>query len=468
MTTSTYNPPASLAGFLTCEKFIALVSGPVGSGKSSASMVKIAYHAKRMKKQKDGIRRSRAVIVRNTAEMLRDSTLPTFNAWFPDGIAGLHAKTEKKFFMKFDDVECEVLFRGLDDANDVRRLLSLEVSFGVLDEYREIHPDIFNALQGRVGRYPSMKDGGCVTDDGTPNYHLWGATNAPDADTFWEDYMENPPSTAAIFKQPSARSPEADWLDYLIPGYYDNLAEGKSEDWISVYIDNEFGKSLSGKPVFRSFNKDVHVAAQALVPNRMSTNPIIVGFDCTGLGPAAVIGQLGFEGRLLIYDELAAVDMGALRFIREVLKPMLINKYANMAVLTVIDPAGMARGADERNVMDMLKAEQMKVIPAKTNGISARIAAVEQFLTRYVDAKPGIVIDPSCVQLVEAFRSKYRFKIDTKGKVADTPEKIRPFADLMDSLQYLCLHADGGAIFGGAVGNTAKREVTKAPHRWCP
>ena len=91
----TYNPPKSLEAFLQCEAFVALQSGPVGSGKSSASMVKIGYHASRMRKQKDGMRRSRAVVVRNTTEMLRDATIPTFMTWFPDGIAGSYMKTDK-------------------------------------------------------------------------------------------------------------------------------------------------------------------------------------------------------------------------------------------------------------------------------------------------------------------------------------------------------------------------------------
>jgi len=134
-------------------------------------MMKIAYHAKKMRKGRDGVRRSRAVVVRNTNQMLTDATIPTFMTWFPEGVAGSYARTDKRFFLRFDDVECEVLFRGLDDANDVRRLLSLECSFGILDEYREIHPDIFNALQGRVGRYPSVANGGCVDDNGKPNHH---------------------------------------------------------------------------------------------------------------------------------------------------------------------------------------------------------------------------------------------------------------------------------------------------------
>ena len=53
-----YVPPPSLVPFLTDENFVTLISGPVGSGKSSAAMLKIAYHAKMMRAGTDGIRLS--------------------------------------------------------------------------------------------------------------------------------------------------------------------------------------------------------------------------------------------------------------------------------------------------------------------------------------------------------------------------------------------------------------------------
>ena len=222
-----YSPPKSVRDFLKDEAFISLIVGPVGSTKTTAAIMKIAYHAKRMAPCKDGIRRSRAIWIRNTREQLRDTSIPDFLKWYPDGMAGSFLKTEYKFILRFDDVECEVLFRGLDDSNDVRRLLSLQASFAVLDEFREINKDIFEALQGRLGRYP---DGmlvphrpewgvdekgnpiqGCVTDEGKSNKHVWGATNPPDLDTFWENFLSNPPDNAHCYFQPSGMSPEADW-----------------------------------------------------------------------------------------------------------------------------------------------------------------------------------------------------------------------------------------------------------------
>ena len=465
-----FNPPESVQGFLGSESFISLIVGPVGSTKTSAGIMKIAYHAKQMAACRDGIRRSRAVWIRNTRQMLTDTSIPDFLKWFPDGQAGSMAKVDMKFTLKFDDVECEVLFRGLDDSNDVRRLLSLQASFAILDEFREIHRDIFEAIQGRLGRYPDKmlvpprpewgKDdkghpiGGCVTDDGSPNKHLWGMTNPPDMDTHWEALLTEPPSNVSVFFQPSGLSTEADWLQFLPASYYDDLAEGKTQDWIDVYIHAQFGKSLSGKPVFSSFKQETHVSTSKL---NVLSSPLLIGVDA-GLTPTATIAQLDYQGRLIVQDSISGESMGALRFVREMLKPLLANKYAGKPSVIIIDPAAFQRAqTDERTVADIFKAEGFIVKPAKTNTITARLAAVDSYLTRTIEGKPAILFDKeSCAQLIIALRSKYRYKINSKGDKDETPEKSHPWSDYADSLQYICLHADNGATFGAKQASTRK------------
>ena len=138
-----------------------------------------------------------------------------------------------------------------------------------------------------------MNGVGCKTDDGKPNAPLWGMTNPPDVDTFWETLLTEPPSNVHVTIQPSGLSPEADWTEFLPDDYYDNLAKGKTEDWIDVYINAEFGKSLSGLPVFRSFDRTNHVSKAAIKP-LYSDDPLIIGVDA-GLTPAAVIGQVAFR-----------------------------------------------------------------------------------------------------------------------------------------------------------------------------
>jgi hypothetical protein len=282
-----------------------------------------------------------------------------------------------------------------------------------------------------------------VREDGTLAKQVWGASNPPDAETFWEEYLTEPPGNAAVFMQPSAMSQQADWLQWLDSDYYTNLAQGKAQDWVDVYIHSKFGRSLAGRPVFRSFNRDIHVAKEPLKFNPMAATPLIVGMDC-GLTPTAVVGQLDYRGRLLVYRCLTSADMGALRFTREKLKPMLINDFPRAVPIITIDPAGTQRvQTDERTVADILRLEMLAVEPARSNALTARLSAVDSFLTRLVDGEPAIVIDPSCGPLIAALTTKYRYKLKKDGDYEDSPEKSHPHSDLADALQYACTPTQG-------------------------
>lgn len=471
-----YTPVPSTIPFLTSDKFISMIVGPVGSTKTTAGIYKIPYEAQRVAASKDGIRRSRYVWVRQTRQQLLDTSIPDFLKTFPDGVFGKYEKSNMKYTLRFDDVECEVLFRGLDESDDVRRLLSLQLTGAICEEFRELNPDIYDALQGRVGRYPDgmlvphrpewgLDDKGnpiqgCVDDYGRSVDKLWMMSNPPDAGTFFEDKISNPEENMHVTIQPSGLSDEADWIHLLKSNYYENLAIGKAEDWIDVYIHAKFGKSLSGQPVFRCFDRDTHVAKEPVKFHPQTT--LVIGVDA-GLNPTAVITQQTYDGRVLVLDAITGAEggMGALRFIRERLKPLLATKYPGIPHQIVIDPAAQQRAqSDERTVMDIFKLEGFSVKPAPTNSIVARLAVVEKYLTRTVEGKPAFLVDPGCTLVIQAFAGKYRYKTNTKGVTDDTPEKAHPWSDVADSVQYACLRHDGGAILGRSL-QPVRREVVQ-------
>ena len=147
------------------------IVGPFGSGKTSAMFFKLLYMARLQEPSPDGIRYSRAVVVRNTMPQLRDNTLVSWNYWFKDGECGHWAASENKFVLRIADIECEVIFRALDTPADIQRVLGLEITFAILDEFREIPRAVIESLSGRLGRY-KLPGGTRVT-----NYGMWGASN---------------------------------------------------------------------------------------------------------------------------------------------------------------------------------------------------------------------------------------------------------------------------------------------------
>jgi len=456
-----YTPPPTGEKFMESDAKMRVLMGPVGSGKSVTCSFEVVRRAAMQEPdQTTGKRRSRAAIVRETARQLQDTTIKTFLDWFPPGVCGRYMRTTKTYFFEVGDIECEIMFRALDDADDVANLNSLELTFAWFNECRDIHPEIVDAMSKRIGRFPSSKDGGPTW------FGMWGDTNPPTMDTWWYYQMEklDPKDGVSpndngwdVFKQPSGRSVYAENIENLPDGYYDT--QGRSEEYIRVFIDGEYGLSSAGKPVYQYFRPDYHMATSRLRPIVNGVRPIVVGMDL-GLTPAAVIGQQDPRGRALIYDELVSFDMGVQRFVRTMLKPLLNERFAGSPVLVVVDPAGVQRAqTDERSAVDIIKAEGLRVIAAKTNKVSARLNAVDDYLMRQTDGDSAFLLDPRCTQLKAAMMGGYRF--DKNGKI-DKTGAAGKHSHVAEALQYLMLHIGHSSDLGAVVSPRTIRPVVSA------
>ena len=446
-----YTPPPTGKAFMQSDAKMRTLMGPVGSGKSVTCSFEIVRRATMQEPNEQGIRKTRAAVVRETARQLQDTTIKTFLDWFPPGVCGTYMRTTKTYFFKVGDVECEVMFRALDDADDVANLNSLELTFTWFNECKDIHPEIVDAMSKRIGRFPSKKDGG-------PTWHgMWGDTNPPTMDTWWYFQMEHldPKDGVSendngwdVFKQPSGRSTQAENIENLPDNYYDT--QGRSDEYIRTFIDGEYGLSLSGQPIYKYFRPDYHMGKETLRPIVNGIRPIVIGMDL-GLTPAAVIGQQDPRGRVLILGEAVSFDMGIQRFTRTILKPLIIAQWSGAPIIVVTDPAGIQRAqTDERSAVDIIKAEGLKVFPAKTNNISARISAVDDFLMRQVDGDSAFLVDPSCTNLKAAMMGGYRYHPKN-----GTIEKNK-HSHVAEALQYLMMHIN--TVGEGAL-LTQRREV---------
>jgi hypothetical protein len=441
-----FSPTKTSREFMLSDARMRVLMGPVGSGKSVTCSFEVVRRASMQDPDpRTGKRRSRVAVVRETARQLQDTTIKTFLDWFPPGPCGRYMKTTKTYYFEVGDVECEVMFRALDDAEDVANLTSLELTYAWFNECRDIHPDIIHVMSQRIGRFPSPKDGGATW------YGMWGDTNPPTMDSWWYYQLEHlDPADGVspnnngwqVFKQPSGRGPYAENIENLPEGYYDT--QGRSDEYIRVYIDGEYGLSSAGTPVFKYFRPDYHMARGPLTPIVNGVRPLVVGMDL-GLTPAAAIGQMDPRGRLLIFAEAASFDMGIQRFTRQVLKPLLFERFSGMPVVVVVDPAGIQRAqTDERSAVDIIKAEGLKVFPARTNSITARLNAVDEYLMRQVDGDAAFLVDPCCSRVKAAMMGGYRHKRNTPGVIDKNSH-----SHIADAIQYLALHvssAQGGNL----------------------
>ena len=465
--------------FLAGDGFIKLIGGPVGGGKSTVALLDLVT---RMVNQKpyQGVRRTKYIILRNTAQQLDQTVKPLIDEWLvkrTNGAMGAWQLTKKVFVVAFKlpdgtTVSSELLLQAADTPDDVQRLLSLEASAAWVEEAREVDPEVFRGLRGRVNRYPNMASGG-VTYPG-----VICSTNPPPSGGFWHDLMVNPPKNTQVYLQPPAIledgsiNPGAENLANLAPGYYDNLLEGATEAWIDVYLRNQYGAGNMGQPIFKSsFKKSFHVSTEPLSAVPQAVNTLLIGMD-NGLQAAATIGQQDMRGRVNILGESyvpADQTMGVESFLDKLLIPKLRAEYPQFRpenIVFVLDPACWQRSqVNEETIAMAVGKRGYKVIKATTNDPERRIGAVEGLLVRQIDGKAGLLIDPSCTHLINALEWGYRYKKGSAGTVTTTPDKNH-FSHLADSFQYFCLHYNIQISNGGYDPRSKARPVAKSKYTY--
>jgi hypothetical protein len=448
-----YTPSFTCRNFMLSEHRMRALMGPVGGGKTTAAIVELLRQAIAMTPAADGIRRSRMLIVRNTKQQLKDTTLASVMELLPIEI---YKWREQDYIMRFKflDVESDWLFRSLDAPEDVQRVLSLQVSWTWVEEAREIPVQLLSDLEGRTGRYPSQAEGFRYRSG------IIYTTNPPEIDSDHyklleklpqEDDNENSIIDVDVFKQPSGLSPEAENKENLRPGYYEQLAKGKRKDWCDVYVHGRYAKSMAGKPVYEtSFQYDRRVKANLRIDPNL---PIIVGVD-GARNPAMVFMQVGHDGKLRKLREAAGFDMGMKTFIQQKADPIINAWFRTNPLVFVGDPSFVRRGdGDDNSTYKELKNHYVtkrpgsgnKVRAAKTNDPVSRINALDEpFRNWWPDGEPGIEYDVQCIMCTTGLRSKYRYvRIKgTGGAYKDSPEKNR-WAHTVEADQYGTLFALG-------------------------
>ena len=458
--------------FFASDAFVKGLRGPVGSGKTVACCVEVFRHALEQEPNSEGLRQTRWAIIRNTQPELKTTTIKTWLDWFPESTYGkFNWSPPFTHRMKRGEIDCEVIFLALDQPEDVKKLLSLELTGAFVNETREVIKEVIDALTGRVGRFPSKRNGGCtwqgiIMDTNSPDEdHWWGimAGEQPPPEDMTDEELDNlvKPSNWEFFSQPAAmievKDSEGKVLRYddnpqrenkagIDDEYYRRMLPGKGKDWINVYILNRYGSLLDGKPVYRSFSQEIHI------DKTVEYNPNIDvwgGFDF-GLTPSCILAQ-HFRGQWRVIDELVSRDMGMESFIPHLQRFLVQYGFQvngeNKRFRLYGDPAGDNRAeTDEKTVYRILNGAGLKVIPASSNDISLRISAVNGPLTRLVDRKPGLVVHPRCKNIVKGFESGYHYKrlrLSGGTKFDNKPNKNQ-YSHPHDALQYLMLGGGEG------------------------
>lgn len=435
-----YTPPATIERFMFDDRLVRIIVGPVGSGKSMGCVMELLRRACAQAPY-NGVRYTRFALIRNTLQQLKQTVLNDVQQYLGPIVHYYVTDSTVQIRIPMPDgtrLHSDWILLPLDTKDDVRRLLSMQLTGAWINELREVPIEVVSGLIGRLGRYPSKVMG-------SPTWFgLIGDTNPWDTDSPYHDRLVlNPDPRWALFHQPSGIGPDAENVENLPPGYYENLAGDRDVEWAQVHVESMWGTSNAGQAVFRkSFHAPDHVRDMKLVvnPNR----PLMIGLDF-GRTPCAVIGQVDNYGRGIIMREVVTEGMGLIQMVQEHLKPVLFSEpFAGRRMFIVGDPAGRQKSqVTEETPFDVLKAEGFLAYPASTNAIDPRLLAVEKMLRSNIAGQPGLQISrEGCPTLIQSLGNKYRYRKKRDGQLEDTPEKLHPWSDVSDALQYWCLGAN--------------------------
>jgi hypothetical protein len=439
-----YTPPPTVERFMMDDHLVRVCVGPVGSGKSMGCIMELLRRASSQTPY-NGVRYTRFALIRNTMGQLRQTVLSDVQQYLGQVIHYFVTDSTIQIRARLPDgtaIHSDWMLIPLDTKDDVRRLLSLQLTGAWINEMREVPIDVVSGLLGRLGRYPSKLQGGPTW------FGLIGDTNPWDTDSpYHERLVLNPDPKWALFHQPSGIGPDAENVENLPPGYYENLGSDRDLEWAQVHVESQWGTSNAGQAVFRkSFHAPTHARDMQLVVN--PHRPLLVGLDF-GRTPCAVIGQTDSYGRAIIMREVVTEGMGLIQMVEEHLKPVLFAEpFGGRRVIVVADPAGIQRSQiTEETPFDVLKQQGFLAYPASTNNIDPRLLAVEKLLRSQIAGEPGLQLNrEGCPTLIRSLGNKYRFRKRRDGQFEDLPEKLHPWSDVCDALQYFCLGTQANLV----------------------
>jgi hypothetical protein len=427
------NPYAPAPGYAAP---VACIQGPVRSGKSVASIMRI-YMAMLNAPITQGKRRSRWLVIRTSYPDLLASTIKTWLEWFPEKLYGEFRWTPPyKHHMRFGDVEADVEFESFAGEDDIPSLKSREYTGAWINEAQFYTRRFCVAVYERTGWFPVT--GGpkfLQLDMNAPPLGHWvpimrGDAPPPEEWTESERRAHVKPKDWQFLVQPAwfveTLDPQGSVLEYKINPEAENLnivgeravyelLDGRTTEEIDADLMNRVMLLQSGRPVFPMFRRDTFVSK-----GRLSPNPhvkLVVGLDF-GRQPAAVVMQ-NVGGRWFVLKEILGTNMSAVTF-APILRAKLHDLYADWLVEggPGIDFWGDPSGANTRSETDdstsfgIYEQNGMHVRAAdKGNRRKPRIETMTAVLGKMIDGQPAIVFDEKgCPTLVTGMAGGYVYR----------------------------------------------------------
>jgi len=446
---------------------VSLIRGPLGSGKTVTSCMRIMRHMMEQWADSDGVRRSRWYAIRNTYSDLFSTTVKDWMELFRelgDFKQGSREPPTHRMRFRLEDgsnVEAEMIFLALDRPEHTKKLRGSQVTGVWLNEVKELSKAVVDMADLRHGRYPrNCRWHGMIGDYNAPDEDHWlyrlAEEQKPDG---WE-FLVQPGGVIAAGTDSAGRvrwieNPDAENLANLPEGYYRRGMAGKDDAWIKVNLANEYGFVLDGRPVYPTYSDAIHCREFEI---HGSAGWFLRGWDY-GLTPACVLAHVTPQGQLRFFDEVVADRAGISLFTDEVLM-RCARHYPGLRWEDEGDPAGsQAAQTDERTCFEIQAGKGVEVNPGPVS-LEARLESVRYGLNTMIDGQPAILIHPRCRMLRKGFMGGYQYRrLQISGdRYTDKPDKNQ-YSHPHDAAQYVAARVFGEIIAGGQTPEDEARDL---------
>jgi hypothetical protein len=223
----------------------------------------------------------------------------------------------------------------------------------------------------------------------------------------------------------------ATWLARTLKGYPGGQ---KGKNWKSE-MDIDFSV-YGGKAVVPSFNEEIHVAKERLIPVKGLS--ILRGWD-TGLTPACSFTQIVpgpywyiFEGLSTAHEDDA---VGMNTFGPEVVEYSNLM-YPGWKFLDYGDPALYQRSqADLNTAAAVLRGLGIVVIPGEVGSLSRDDTFRVQF-ERLVNGRPFVQVCPTAITMIEGLKGGFQYKRIAQTNMYLTEHEKNDISHVLEGCEY--------------------------------
>lgn len=392
MTVTQFTANATQARFIESRAQADLFAARKGEGKSCGLVWSIFFHTR----ENPG---ANELLIRDTWENLKRTTLLEFFQWFPEGVYGSwHAGDKRWTWAETTGLKGSVYFMGADDQSSASKIASMPLGGIFIDEPASAAAEdsggiaefVFDTALAQL-RQKGMNWYAAKLATNNPDEGHWTYRRFVDPGTPPDPKIKLLPMQESGYKVHQTLVPEN--LDNLPPGYYESMARqwAHRPDLVRRFVKGEFGFQSKGKSVTPEWNDKMHLA-NGLEP--VKGMPLVMLWD-GGATPTCIITQVTPLGDWLVLDAFVGENTGMYELIRDVVKPTLTSRYEGFTWKHTGDPnlRSPEQSSKGQTAERVIKRELGGMFIPGPVRIESRIDPLREVLRRTRDGRGVVLVD---------------------------------------------------------------------------